>query len=189
MKLTPPVKGLVISLIAVFLAFGIYFLFLAKQNYYVVDNPTNQTFYFNINNSGEKVISQGQTLKLDLKKGKNEIKVFDENKNMLYDSAFNVNKIRGLLNISHSDYYIHKQYYGYNLKKDSLLASQKTVVIDGKVYLGEPKFFNKLYGEDFYYNVDEDYDKIIKNIDKIESRTKIFRKQDFINYYRKNYEP
>ncbi|MDR2205299.1 MAG: hypothetical protein LBE36_03995 [Flavobacteriaceae bacterium] len=186
-KLSPPVKGLIISLIAVFIAFGIYFLFLSKRNYYVVDNPTNQTFYFNINHSEEQVISAGQTLKISLNKGKNEIKVFDENKKLLFDSTFNVNKIRGLLNISHSDYYIHRQYYGYNLKKDSLLASQKTVGIDGKMYFGEPELFNKLYSEDFYYNVDEDYDKLIKNIDKIESRTKIFRKQDFINYYRENY--
>jgi hypothetical protein len=39
---------------------------------------------------------------------------------MLYDSAFEVNKLRGLLNIAHQDYYVNDQYYGYNLKKDSL---------------------------------------------------------------------
>ena len=43
----------------------------------------------------------------------------------------------------------------------------------------------KLYIEDFYYNVDEDYDKIIKNIDKLESRTKIYRKEDFKNFIKK----
>jgi hypothetical protein len=57
----------------------------------------------------------------------------------------------------------------------------------GKDYYGAPKHFNRLYTDDFYYNVDEDYDKVIKNIQDIESRTKIFRKDDFFNYYRENY--
>ena len=35
------------------IAFGIYYLFLAKKNEYLVDNPTTKTFYFKINN-GEK---------------------------------------------------------------------------------------------------------------------------------------
>lgn len=50
-----------------------------------------------------------------------------------------------------------------------------------------PKKVNKLYTEDFYYNVNEDYDKVIKNIQKVEFRTKIFRKQDFLNYYKDYY--
>ena len=45
-----------------------------------------------------------------------------------------------------------------------------------------------MYIEDFYYNLDEDYDKVIKNIDKIESRTKIYRKQDFLDFYKENYQ-
>ena len=59
--------------------------------------------------------------------------------------------------------------------------------IDGKMYAGKPVKFNKLYIDSFYYNVDEDYDKVIKNIQKVESRTKIFRKQDYLNYYKEYY--
>ena len=188
MKLSSSTKGLIFSVVIALAAFGVYFFFLAKRNYYVVDNPTNNTFYFNINNSGEKIIASGQTLKVDLNKGKNTIKVFDGNKKMLYDSAFTAEKIRGLLNIAHQDYYINTQYYGYNLNKDSLLLELGKTNIDGKMYLGAPKRMNKLYSEDFYYNVDEDYDQIIKNIQKTESRTKIFRKQDFLNYYKEYYK-
>ena len=36
--------------------------------------------------------------------------------------------------------------------------------------------------------VSKDYDKIIKNIDKLESRTKIYRKEDFKNFYKENYQ-
>lgn len=185
-NLSPSIKGLIISLLTMGIAFAIYFVFLSKPNYYLVDNPTPETYYFKLNNGEEKILSAGQFLKVDLQKGKNNIKVFDQNKTMLYDSAFTVNKARGLLNITNKDYYINNQYYGYGLNRDSLMAAKAGIEIDKKQYLGDVKKTNKLYTEDFYYNLDEDYDKIVKNVAKVESRTKIFRKQDFINYY-KNY--
>ncbi|WP_133943268.1 hypothetical protein [Epilithonimonas xixisoli] len=185
-NLSPSIKGLIISLLTMGIAFAIYFVFLSKPNYYLVDNPTPETYYFKLNNGEEKILSAGQFLKVDLQKGKNNIKVFDQNKTMLYDSAFTVNKARGLLNITNKDYYVNNQYYGYGLNRDSLMAAKAGIEIDKKQYLGDVKKTNKLYTEDFYYNLDEDYDKIVKNVAKVESRTKIFRKQDFINYY-KNY--
>lgn len=186
MKKNPALFGFVVAVLIAVLSFAIYFWLLEKENYYLVDNPTPETYYFKINNGEEKILSSGQFLKVDLNQGKNSIQVFNDKKQMLYDSAFTVNKLRGLINITHADYYTHRQYYGYNLNKDSLLQTMGSTLIDGKTYYGEPKHFNKLYTEDFYYNIDEDYDKVIKNIQKTESRTKIFRKQDFLNYY-KNY--
>ena len=188
MKNNPSLKGLLIASAVFIIAFGIYFFFLAKKNYYLVDNPTPNTYFYKINNGSEGIISAGQYVKVDLKDGKNSIKVFDQNKKLLYDSAFEVRKIRGLINIAHEDYYVNRQYYGYNLKKDSLLLALDKTIIDGKPYFGGAKHFNKLYTEDFYYNVDEDYDKLIKNIDKVESRSKIFRKQDYLNYYKEYYK-
>ena len=188
MKNSPALKGFIISFAAVLVAFGIYFVFLAKKNYYVVDNPTSSTYYFKINNGTESIISGGQTVEVSLKKGANRIAVYDANKKALYDSAFNVDKIRGLLNIANQDYYVNTQYYGYNLNKDSLLTALGTTTIDGQPYYGGAKKMNKLYTEDFYYNVNEDYDQLIKNIDKVESRSKIFRKQDYINYYKEYYK-
>lgn len=188
MKISPATKGLIISVIAVLFAFGVYFLFLAKKNYYLVDNPTGETYYFILNKGDEKIIAAGQMLKVNLNKGKNGIQVFDGKKELLYDSVFVVNKNRGLLNIAHQDYYINEQFYGYDLDKDSLLSARKTTVIDGKKYVNAPKHFNKLYTDEFYYNIDEDYDKIVKNVQKVESRTKIFRKVDFLNYYKEYYK-
>ena len=187
-KLSAPLKGLIISLLAMIFAFAMYFLFLAKPNYYLVDNPTPETYYFRINNGEERILSAGQYLKVDLNKGKNAIKVFDQHKKMLYDSAFSVEKVRGLINITHQDYYINTQYYGYGINKDSLISATKGIDIDNKHYLGDIKKTNKLYNEDFYYNLDEDYDKIVKNVAKTESRSKIFRKQDFINYCKNYYK-
>lgn len=188
MKNNAAVRGFVISVFTVILAFGIYFKFLAKKNYYLVDNPSENIYYFKINNTSEKIIPAGQSVEVEMEKGPNKIAVFDQNKKPIFDSTFQVNKIRGLVNISHQDYYIYQQYYGYNLNKDSLLKTQKSLIIDGKRYFGGAKLFNKIYTDDFYYNVDEDFDKIIKNIADVESRTKIFRKQDFINYYRSIYK-
>lgn len=187
-NLSASTKGLIFSLLAMGIAFAIYFLFLAKPNYYLVDNPTPETFYFKVNNGEEKILSSGQYLKVDLNKGKNSIEVFDRNKKLLYDSTFTVNKVRGLLNITNTDYYINNQYYGYGLNRDSLMASKPGLEIDKKLYLGDVKKIRKLYSEDFYYNLDEDYDRVIKNVAKIESRSKIFRKQDFINYYNNYYK-
>lgn len=187
-NISAPTKGLIISVVTVALAFGIYFLFLAKKNYYLVDNPTDRTFYFKINNGGENTITAGQRFRVNLQKGTNRVKVFDGKKELLYDSVFVVNKERGLLNIANQDYYINEQFYGYGLNKDSLIAARKATEIDGKNYLNDPKLMNRLYSEDFYYNVDEDYDKVIKNVQKVESRTKIFRKVDFLNYYKEYYK-
>ncbi len=186
MKKNSALYGLIFALASFALAFGIYFFFLAKTNTYLVDNPTPDTYYFKINGSEEKILTSGQYLNVELKKGTNRIEVKNKEKELLYDSTFTVNKVRGLVNITHSDYYIHRQYYGYNLNKDSLIAALPQTEIDGKTYYGGAKKFNSLYNEDFYYNIDEDYDQVIKNIDKVESRVKIFRKQDFLNYY-KNY--
>ena len=93
-KISPSIKGLLISLAVCFLAFGIYFQFLAKKNEYLVDNPTNNLYYFKINKGDQKTIAAGQSVKIDLQKGKNEIQVFNQNKELLYDSAFNVKKLR-----------------------------------------------------------------------------------------------
>ncbi len=70
MKNNSSLKGLLIAAVAFIVAFGIYFLFLAKKNYYVVDNPTPNTYYFKINNGSEGIISAGQYVHVDLKKGK-----------------------------------------------------------------------------------------------------------------------
>ena len=187
MKISASTKGLIISLLVSGIAFGIYFLFLAKKNTFLVDNPTTNTYYFKINNGEEKTITPGQYFSVDLSKGKNAIKVFDDQKKLLYDSAFTVNKVCGLLNIAHQDYFVHTQYYGYNIKKDSLLLTLANTKIDDQLYLGAPKKFNGLYTDDFYYNIDEKYDPMIKNVQKVESRSKIFRKQDFLNYYNEYY--
>jgi hypothetical protein len=62
------------------LAFAIYFLFLAKKNEYLVDNPTSKTYYFKINNGEEKIITSGQYVKVDLNRGKKMILKFLMNK-------------------------------------------------------------------------------------------------------------
>ena len=108
--------------------------FLAKKNYYLVDNPTGETYYFILNKGDEKIIAAGQMLKVNLNIGKNEIQVFDGKKELLYDSVFVVNKNRGLLNIAHQDYYINEQFYGYGLDKDSLLSARKTTIYTSHLY-------------------------------------------------------
>ena len=63
MKKNAPLIGLIVSASVMLIAFGIYYLFLAKKNEYLVDNPTTKTFYFKINNGEEKIITSGQFVK------------------------------------------------------------------------------------------------------------------------------
>jgi hypothetical protein len=68
---------------------------LAKKNEYLVDNPTSNTYYFKINNGEENIITSGQHVKVELNRGeKNDIKVFDAQKKLLFDSAFKVTQYR-----------------------------------------------------------------------------------------------
>jgi len=181
MKKNTPLFGFLVAFGAVLFAFAV-----KKPNYYLVDNPTADTYYFQVNNGPEKIITSGQFIKVDLKQGTNTIKVADAGHRLLFDSAFTVTQPRGLVNITHHDYYIHNQYYGRQLNKDSLLLAHHAV-IDGEVFPGDIRHSNKLFEENFYYNLDENYDRVIKNIQKVESRTKIYRKQDFLNFYKENY--
>jgi len=82
MKKNAPLIGFLSAFGVMLLAFIIYFLFLAKKNEYLVDNPTSKTFYFKINNGDEKIITAGQYVKVDLNRGKkNEIKFLMNKKN------------------------------------------------------------------------------------------------------------
>ena len=186
MNLSAPTKGLLWSLLSFGMAFGIYFLFLKKENSYLADNASLQTMYLSINGGAVLSVAPQQSIKVNLNKGKNQVKLLDEQQKPVFDTTFEVHKTRGLLNLAKVDYYINRQYYGYNVNKDSVFLISKTQ-IDGKLYQGDVQKTKAFYSEKFYYNLDEDYDPIIKNIDKLESRSKIFRKTDFINYYKQYY--
>lgn len=188
MRLSPSIKGLLIALLLTGLSFAVYFVFLSKKNYHVADNASDQTVYMQLDSQEKKIIGAGESLHLQIPNGKHTIKISDKNGNLIKDTIFTVTKQRGLINLTGSPYYIYTQYYGYNLNKDSLLAALPKTVIDGKSYYGGAKEFKGLYTEDFYFNVDEDLDKVIKNIQKVETRKKIFRKQDFLNHYQETYK-
>ena len=106
MKNNAAVRGFVISVLAVVFAFGVYFLFLAKKNYYLVDNPSQNNYYFKINNGEENIVAAVQSVKVNMQKGANKIAVFDAEKKLLFDSTFQVKKLRGFLNIAHEVFYI-----------------------------------------------------------------------------------
>lgn len=187
-QLSPSAKGLLVSVAAALAAFAAYFFYLKKENTYLADNASAKTCTFSLNEQAPIILAGGQNIAVNLKKGKNHIQIWDEAKNVRKDTIFEVKKPRGLLNIGQEDYVINTQYYGYNINKDSLLVASPKTKIDGKLYVGAPEVFRGIYTENFYYNVDEDYDRIVKKIQTRESRSKVFRKADFLAFYQKYYQ-
>lgn len=183
-----PLVGFVISVLLVTATVLYYRFFLRTEETFLLDNPTEQSL--NIVLNGKKYsLAPKQTASIEVLDGKNTVSaVSEDGKTILKDTFFLAEKPRrGIVNPTFSDYYIFKRYYGYIKNIDSLYKAHQTT-IDGKVYFGEIKASKDLFINNFYFNIDQDFPKIVNKHDSIESRTKIFRKNQFLEFYRSNYE-
>ena len=183
-KINAPTLGFIIAFSASVISMLIYFVFLQKDHYFLIDNPTNKPIELTINQVKYQIESN-QNQKVELEKGYNTIQFKDKN-GQIKDTFFNVNSQRGVINPTLNEYITFTQYYGYIPNKDSLMTSKSTT-INNKIYFGDLKQENSIFISDFYFNLDEDYQKLIKNIDTLERRKKIFRKADFINFYEEKF--
>ena len=104
-----------------------------------------------------------------------------------------------MLNPTGAEYYTFNRPYGVRENVDSLFKSSH-VTIDDKVYFGNIKKSNKIYIENFYYNLDENFPKLFFNKEgeafsysfstkkERTNLTKIFNEEDFKQFYFENYE-
>lgn len=177
--------GFIIAVVFFGLAFWVYDFFLKKNEYFLMDNPTSESVSVRWNEQ-KITLPAYQFVNVNFKNGRNRLQVLFKD-SIIVDTLISIqNPKRFLLNPTRSEYIIFTQYYGYVPNKDSLLKSHQTKV-DEKLYFGEIIKTKSLFIKDFYYNINEDFDKIIRNIDSIERRKKIFRKEQFKNYYRETY--
>lgn len=179
------IKGLIISLGFAILSMMIYFWFLKKDNYFVIDNPTSSKIQVNWNDESI-ILKPFETKKIKVNENKNHL-TFINKKGEKLDTILNIKGLRGVINPTKTTYYIFTQLYGVVKNKDSIMLSQSTV-INNKVYFGNIKKDSSILIQNFYFNLDEPYQKLIKNIDTLERRKKIFREKEFINYYENSFK-
>ena len=185
MKKNPSLFGFLIILGALGVIILVYNLFLSKKDGYVIDNPSDKTLNVSIDQQKYTIAPQ-QSVRLEIAKGKRNIQYNYNGKNV--DTIIEIRRASGLINPTLTDYYIFTRPYGNRSNKDSIFTSQN-IAIDNKAYLGIITKAENLYIEDFYYNLDQDYPKLfIRNNDKKTDLSKIFRKEEFKQFYFENYE-
>ncbi len=180
--------GLLIAAVLCVIAVLYYKFFIEKEEEFLLDNPTEETTKV-ILNKKNYVLAPGQSISVPVQEGKNTISsVSGSGNEVLKDTFFMVSKSnRGLINPTLSTYYTFKRYYGHIKNIDSLYKAHKTY-IDGHEYVGKVKEQKGLLIQDFYFNVNQNFPKIINKVDSMESRTKLFRKNQFLEFYQSTFK-
>lgn len=185
MKKNPALIGFLVVLLALGLIVLFYNTFLNKETGYVIDNPSQEKLVLDISNS-TFTIAPNQTLRVNLEKGKHTLK-YTYNNNEI-DTVITIQKMNGLLNPTGAIYYTFNRPYGVRENVDSLFKTNH-ITIDDKVYYGKILKSDRLYIENFYYNLDEKFPKMfIKKGDHHTDLMKIFNEEDFKQFYFENYE-
>lgn len=186
-----PFLGFALSIICMILIIGIYTIF-SKKKEILIDNPTNSSIRIKLNNE-EYILISHQYIKGKVVEGKNTLSIEFIDKDsikVVRDTFFIINKLSeiGLINPTFSDYYLFRQYYDkLNNEQDSLYFSQ-SIIIDGKEYFGDIKKNHSIYIDDFDLNINENFPKFIKKENVIQSRKKLFRKNEFLQFYQSKFQ-
>lgn len=186
-KLSPNLIGFLFALVASIVIMIVYFQFIEKERYFLMDNPTESTIYVTLDGK-EYVVSPRQQIKLNLKRGEHSMEVISEVDSLNFPKTdFVIHNVQGLLNPTRSVYFTFAMPYGPMVDKDSIFGELK-VNFEGKTYYGDIQIDSSVYNENFYYNLDEHFPKITKRSQNKELRIKIFRVGDFKQFYFENYE-
>jgi len=183
-----PLQGLLVAIFIVLVSILIYNLYIKKNDEFLLDNSSDKQIKVVLNGK-DYFLAAGQSLTVPILAGKNTISSQDINGNSILKDTFfviNGNK-RGLINPSFNTYITFRRYYGHIKNIDSLYKVHRKR-IDGKEFIGEVNEYNQLLIQDFYYNINQNFPKIITKVDSIESRIKLFRKSQFLEFYRSTFE-
>ncbi len=163
-----------------------YWAKIDQKNYIALDNPTDQLLEVEINQESY-ILSPYQTLSISLGKGRHRLRVLQKDSTYKSYEILRGDEVRALINPTLSSYVIYKRYYGKAVNRDSLIRSHQSRV-DSILYFGELYTTDSLYIKGFYLNVDQSYPVITKSMDTISAIPKIFRKDQFKQFYRQNYQ-
>ncbi|MDO5654775.1 MAG: hypothetical protein Q4G27_01385 [Flavobacteriaceae bacterium] len=186
-KISPNLLGFIIALFVTIISLWIYFNYIQKKNYQLIDNPTQQTLQVQIGDN-QYIVAPGQQLQISLPTGQYNIQTQTLNDTLSYpQTSFEVTKQRGLINPTLATYYIYGMPYGPRVNKDSIFENLKTT-FKGKTYSGDLQIDSAVYTENFYYNMNENFPGLTIKSENEALRKKIFRENDFKQFYFKNYE-
>jgi hypothetical protein len=152
---------------------------------YSIDNPTDQAIEVFIDGKGPISIGPKELKKMDgtLSLGEHTMKVGDGE-----EIKFTLDKDFVMLNPTLSTYVAALQEYGTGIQST---ANDTVVAIDGKDYAGPfPLVSNApfIYSGDLNFHVDAPFkDEIHTHQSGTVTMRKLFRKNDFIDYYKKEY--
>ncbi|AFL98224.1 hypothetical protein [Ornithobacterium rhinotracheale] len=180
-KISPNLIGFIVAIVATVGSLWFYFSFLQKKNYYILDNPTTETIQVSIDDKPYIVAPEQQVL-INLKKGAHRMITHNNQ-----EINFSVKTPRGVLNPTKSAYFIFGLPYGVGVNVDSVFE-QNVHKYQNKVYHGDIRIDSAAYIDDFYYNLNEKFPKVTKKSENHKLRRKIFRKDDFKQYYFQNFE-
>ena len=152
---------------------------------YWIDNPTNNEITVTIDGKDPIKLAPNEFKKMEntIKQGKHTMKVDDGN-----EIAFDLDKNHIILNPTLSTYVIVLQEYGTGMASSD---NDTVIIIDGVEYEGP---FPSVMSDPFIYSGDLNFliDKPFK--DEIQSSKtgtvimkKVFRKNEFINFYNEEY--
>lgn len=184
MKKNPSLIGFLVTLVIMVFCYLFYTLFLEKKDSYLITNPSEKQIQIQIDNQNY-TIAPKQITDIKLKPGKHSLKFTLKGKQT--DTTFHITRANAIINPTRSEYFVFTRPYGAARNKDSIFTSQ-TITIDNKVYYGNTKRYTDLYIQNFYYNLDQEYPKFFLNKGQDTDITKIFNKEDFIQFYFENYE-
>jgi len=185
MKKNPIFLGFIIAFSMMVFSILIYRFYIDQDNEFLLDNPTEKTCKI-ILNGKEYILAPFQNVKIEKLKKINTLKCFIEDSLVQIDTIFNIESVtKGIINPLKQDYYIYNRYYGFSKNKDSLQRAflSKKIRIDSVEYMGDIKIKNEILISDFYLNLNQDFPKLLKKQDSLIPISKVFRKNDFINFY------
>lgn len=185
--LSPNIIGFLIALGVSIISMWIYFTFIQKKSDHIIDNPTNNTLKVVIDNQNYTIAPNQQVI-VHLKQGNHTLSATtDKDSVLINNQVFTVNKVRGIINPNKEKYFIFGLPYGPKVNVDSIFEGN-ILNYKGKEYHGDVKIDSSFYVEDFYYNLNEDFPKIAKKSENHTLRKKVFREDDFKQYYFENFE-
>lgn len=184
-KISPSILGLIISIIIGVLSMWIYFEFLQKKSYQLIDNPTSEALNVTIGND-KYTLAPNQFVEIEIDEGDYELTA--EGKDYtLENMPLKITGKRGIINPTKSPYFTLELPYSVARNSDSIFLNHK-VVYENKTYQGKITIDSSLYIDNFYYNLNEQFPGLTLKSENESLRSKVFRKDDFKQYYFENFE-